>query len=281
MLAIALQPVARLLALLCHLLRHMARRILIAQHEVGARWQVGQDAGWLMQIGQVVGDVGERLALAQRLQIVLPAVAGGGIEAHRVERGEARGSLLPARGQRLARGGQQRLGHGVERALCLWVEGADALDLVAEELDANRALHRGGEDIDDAATMRALAHLLGLGLEVVAEHHQALQQQARIEALAGGQRKHGGAKLVWWHDRLGERTRRADDDGGIADVIGRLRQQNQRVHARFDGVAVGQQSLPGQRVERGKRADGDGATCEHGQRLGDALHLIVVARDIE
>ena len=50
----------------------------------------------------------------------------------------------------------------VERSLREGREGADALDLVAEELDAEGLAAGGRVDVDDAAAKRELAALLGL-----------------------------------------------------------------------------------------------------------------------
>ena len=121
----------------------------------------------------------------QRLQISLPARAGVGVQADGVQRRQPPRRFRAARGQRLARGSNQRDGNLVQRALRLWVEGADGLDLVAEELDARGPLHRWGEDINDATAMRDVARLLDLGLEVVAQRHQPLQYATRIAAVAG------------------------------------------------------------------------------------------------
>ena len=64
------------------------------------------------------------------------------------------------------------------------VEGADALDLVAEELDADPALLVGGQDLDHVA-----AHAEGAALEVevvalVLHLDQAREQVAPVERLA-------------------------------------------------------------------------------------------------
>ena len=64
------------------------------------------------------------------------------------------------RSSRRSRGGvERRLGDRVERALRERREGADGLDLVAEELDAERLAPRRREDVDDAAADGELAAL--------------------------------------------------------------------------------------------------------------------------
>jgi hypothetical protein len=64
----------------------------------------------------------------------------------------------PALGRRI----DGRRLHRVQRALCERRERADALDLVAEELDAERLATRRRIDVDDPAAERELAALLGL-----------------------------------------------------------------------------------------------------------------------
>jgi hypothetical protein len=51
--------------------------------------------------------------------------------------------------------------------------------------------------------------------------------------------------------------------------------------ARLDGVAVGQQALPWQRIERGECADGDGSIGERGEGQRHGVHLLIAAGDIE
>ena len=72
-------------------------------------------------------------------------------------------------------GGQRDRVPAVERALGFDVERADRLDLVAEELDADRVGRVGGEDVEDAAADAELAgHLDDLG-----PRHAALEQPGR------------------------------------------------------------------------------------------------------
>ena len=67
----------------------------------------------------------------------------------------------------------------------------------------------------------------------------------------------------------------------IAGPLGMARQQDQRVHARLDRVAVRQQPLARQRVERGERAHRERPADQRGQRLRRRLNLIIVAGDVE
>ena len=98
----------------------------------------------------------------------------------------------------------------VERALREGREGADALDLVAEELDAERLATGGRVDVHDAAAKRELAALLGL-----------------VDALVAGECDLLGegvdSRLVAWTDadrlrtRFGRRHALGERGGGRAD----------------------------------------------------------------
>ena len=72
------------------------------------------------------------------------------------------------------RGGERDGVPAVERALGFGVEGPDRLDLVAEELDADRLGRVGGEDVEDAA---AEAELAG-DLDDLGPRHPPLEQPA-------------------------------------------------------------------------------------------------------
>src|SRR5580700_11599202 len=52
---------------------------------------------------------------------------------------------------------QQHLINRCRRALRLWIESADGLNLVAEEVDAHRPLHLRSVDVEDPAADRDLA----------------------------------------------------------------------------------------------------------------------------
>ena len=55
---------------------------------------------------------------------------------------------------------QRQAGHGARAALGQRVEGADAVDLVAEHIDSQRRRRPGREDVDDAAARRVFAGLV-------------------------------------------------------------------------------------------------------------------------
>ena len=57
----------------------------------------------------------------------------------------------------LASGQQAHLGHGVQAALAVGVEGADRVDLVVEQVDAVGHRRAHGEQVDQAAAHRVFA----------------------------------------------------------------------------------------------------------------------------
>ena len=73
---------------------------------------------------------------------------------------------------------------GMERSLREGREGAHLLDLVAEELDAERLAARGREDVDDPATHRELAALLGPVDSLVAGERERLREPVEAGLVA-------------------------------------------------------------------------------------------------
>ena len=168
----------------------------------------------LMQIGQVEGDVVEGLARRAALPGRLcQRSRASGLRPIDVERGELRGGRLGHCVASASRAGrQQRLVDGLsERCVSGSKVRMTSISSPKNSTRMGRSI-AGGEDIHDAAAMADLADLLDLGLRLVAERHQPLQQHARLESLAGASSTSSARELVGRHDRLGERARRADDD---------------------------------------------------------------------
>ena len=94
------------------------------------------------------GSRSRRPSLRLRLRLTLPAQP-------RVDRGQQ-----PLGDRRLCQRQQLRLVQARLRALRLGIELADGLDLVAEELNAHRAVGLGRVDIENAAAPRELARHL-------------------------------------------------------------------------------------------------------------------------
>ena len=108
----------------------------------------------------------------------------------------------------------------MEGALREGREGADALDLVAEELDAERLAAGRRVDVDDAAAKRELAALLGLVDALVAGEGDPFGEGVDSRLVAGLDQDWLGASSGRRH-ALGERRGgRADETAGGEDVEG-------------------------------------------------------------
>ena len=184
---------------------------------------------------------GEAAAFADRL---VERVAGrGGAEQVAVAAAEALDRFLVE--QRFGRGEQGEAVEPAGGALVGGVEGADALDLVAEEVEAERLLLAGREQVDEAAADRELALIVdGVGADV-AVGLEELREAVAVDPLAG---REGGDEL-------------ADAERGD-DALGR-------------GVGGGEEELrPGalglQAVERGD-ALGHDAQAGRGAVVGEAV----------
>jgi hypothetical protein len=129
----------------------------------------------------------------------LPDEICRGKRRHQV-RGERRSSLLPeprldqigaALGGRVDDGLRER----VQRALREGRERPQRLDLVSEELDADRLPSRRGEDVDDASAHGELTALLRLLDALVARQRQALGQAVHPRTVTGANRNGLGASV--------------------------------------------------------------------------------------
>src|SRR5204862_6998180 len=80
------------------------------------------------------------------------------------------------RGQELRRGQEDRLLERCDGSLVGRVECPQRIDLVAEELDADRQCRRRRKDIDDSAAAGELAPTSDLGGGCVAETQQLVEQ---------------------------------------------------------------------------------------------------------
>ena len=106
----------------------------------------------------------------------------------------------------------------MQRALGERRERADRLDLVAEELDAERLAAGRREDVDEAAAHGELAALLDAVDPLVAGERELLGERVEPGRVAGRERDRLGPSLGRRH-RLGERRGRgADEPSGGEDV---------------------------------------------------------------
>src|SRR5207247_9820195 len=104
------------------------------------------------------------------------------------------------------RGVDGELIDGMQRALRERREGADALDLGAEELDAEGLAAGRRIDVDDAAAQRELPALLGLVDALVAGEREVFHDRVDARVVSGAEANRLGPRLGWGHG-FGERGR--------------------------------------------------------------------------
>ena len=93
----------------------------------------------------------------------------------------------------------------------MYLEGADAVHLVAEEIDAIRQFAREGKDVDDAATHSKLAWLIHIVGAMEAEGKQRLLHEHDIHLFAHAQIQRLLAELLLRDDQFGKSLRVGDD----------------------------------------------------------------------
>ena len=149
-----------------------------------------------------------------------------------LERGDLR--QLAVLGGELG-GGRDLDGLGVaERALRERGEPAQRLDLVVEEVDADRALLRRRVDVEQAAADRELAAVLDLVDALVARGDEVGGRLVEVEQLADAQREAVRAQLRVGH-LLGQRDGGDDHDRRLA-ARWRVQQRVERGDAQADEV---------------------------------------------
>ena len=207
---------------------------------------VGVEAG-----GDVLPVVCER-----RPQLLLGGHQHGGVLAHQLEEGaevvhgqhlcdvgplciRLRGrhlGELPVPGVELGRGCDLHTLRVLEGALGEGGEPAQRLHLVAEQLDAHRALLGGRVDVEDAAADGELPALDDLFLPFVAARDQPLERLVEVEVLPDGDRE-----AVWAQVRVGDPLHQRDGarhhDRRLAR--GRLEQRVECCDAQADQVGSG------------------------------------------
>ena len=158
----------------------------------------------------------------------------------------------------------------MQRALRERREGADALDLVTEELDAERLAPGCRIDVDDASAERELASLLRLLDALVAREGEVLGQRVDPLVVARSNTNRLGARLGRGQG-LGERgCRGADEPAGGKDVEG-TRPLADEVRRRLEARAP---AHPAAREER------DPVVAEEpGGGLGDVVRVGVLGRE--
>ena len=129
---------------------------------------------------------------------------------HRLAEPLADRGHAPGREQELRRGQEDDALDRSGRPLVGRIERAQRVDLVTEELDPDRQLHRRREDVHDAAAPRELATAGDLGHRRVAEVEQVAQELVLVEPRADAQLTRLGGQVVG-RDRVLEQGLDAGD----------------------------------------------------------------------
>ena len=126
------------------------------------------------------------------------------------------------------------------------IEGAEAVDLIAEEIDADRVRRGGSEDIDDATSHRHLATVLHLRFAAVPHRHERGHQLIDADAIPGADH-HRVSRLRG--QPLEQRSDRSDHDLGL----GPSRQAPSDAESLPHHRHLRAHSLEGQRVPSGQQ----------------------------
>jgi hypothetical protein len=129
----------------------------IVEDEQAGAGEIVQDSGAVMEIGEIERDIIERAAVFEFFKIVLPAIFSISMQERAIEQGELASGFRAANRESFASGPNDTERDSIERALGFLIEGTQGFDLIAEELDANRANEGRWKKIDDAAAMAKLA----------------------------------------------------------------------------------------------------------------------------
>jgi hypothetical protein len=168
-------------ALLRVLPEALERRLDVAvQHQRGAAAQVVEHRGrFLEEQRQVILDA--RGGHAQADVLVDAALGGVALEQLAPAAAKQRTGALVER--KLAAGQQAHLGHRIQAALGVGVEGADGVDLVVEEVDAERLQRSHRKQVDEATADRVLAGSDDLRDVVVAGLRKLCPESGLVQSL--------------------------------------------------------------------------------------------------
>ena len=111
---------------------------------------------------------------------------------------------------------QTHLGHGVEAALAVGVEGADGVDLVVEQIHAVRHQRAHGEEVDQATAHRVLAGAHHLRDVLVARQGQLAFELRFVQALLDLELEGVGRQKRGWRQAVQGCGGRDDDHVGVA-----------------------------------------------------------------
>ena len=179
--------------------------------------------------------------------------------------------------RKLASRQQAHLRHGVEAALRVRIEGADAVDLVVEQVDAVGLRCTHGEQVDQAATHGIFARAHHLAHMRIAGHGELALEGCFVQRLPG-------AEMEGVACQKGRRPQPVQRRGGrnqhhIGTILGpMLADAPQRRQPLADQVLVRREAVVGQGFPVGKQHAAQ-ARFEEGQLVQQALRIAGVGRD--
>jgi hypothetical protein len=148
----------------------------------------------------------------------------------------------------LSRRQEPQLLQAVTRALRCRIEGADRLDVVAEEIDAYWEVRIGREDIDDAPTPRQLTRFVDQRHQFKAMLQTPGDQLWLLQAIPEPDGTGGALEILRWHDLLHEPLRRRNDDHRALRAVHELSQDCGTLNR---GLQIERQLLIGQGIRSG------------------------------
>ncbi len=178
--------------------------------------------------------------------------------------------------QHLADRPQADLRDIAERALGQRVEGADTLELVAEQVEPERAFAAAREDVDDAAAYGILARLHHRAAAPIAVARETGEQLSAVDALAGARREQAGAQRLRRRHLLHQGIDRGDDQTRSA----RLEQPGQRVEPARHDVGIRRNPIVGQAVPGRQHRDLE-IRREEADQLGEVIRAHAIARHVQ
>ncbi len=164
-------------------------------------------------------------------------------------------------------------------ALAQRVEAAQGLELVAEEVQAQRLGLARRVDVDDAAAQRVLARLAHGLRALVAVGREEGHQVPRVQPVARPAGQHPPLERRARRQALQQRAHRGDDEAPAGRWRG-VHQAGETGDAPGDDVAVRADPVVGQAVP-GRQGQDLGLRREEPDRLGQARHARVVPRHME
>ena len=136
----------------------------------------------------------------------------------------------------------------VLRALGIRIEAPQRVDLVVEQVDAQRGVGAHGKQVDQRAAHGVFARLVDGFHRAIAGPRQALPEILPIEPVTGRQRQHAPGHVVAWRQSLHQGVDRSQ-----YDPLGAFLQFPQRSQPCRDDVLVRREAVVGQRFPVGKR----------------------------